>query len=391
MRCPSCRIDTLDVIRDSLGHDSGRCSGCHGLWCGIDHAVALGLFLSADVRSNAIAIAHCPRCERQTLSPLDAARAVPSRPLRCIACENVWVPGNVLAAMRGSHGDRRSAGRSSRAQGVFARLRATWGVDSASEDDHHDDRHTKDKTRHPLTVAVAVPTAALLIMLLNASNTIASLQRLLLGMPFHETGHALAGWMAGIVSIPLPFFTAQMTDSGGAFAFLVSITVILAMLRVGLRRGIVFWLGCGSFAALLLLFKGVLADDADRLLWFSWSGVGGEFVLGTLCVLAFFYRMSRRPHWDTVRYVLLLVGLSVLLSSWTMWLHIEAGTEPFPLGSLLFGDSHGDMNRLLAAGQSQQDIIESYLGLAHWCFVWIAAHWLWAAWQAFVHWREKRG
>jgi hypothetical protein len=384
MHCPSCRIDTLNVIPDPLGRDSGRCSGCHGLWCGIDHAVALGIFLSADVRSNAVAIAHCPRCERQTLSPLDAARPVPTRPLRCITCEDVWVPGTVLAAIRGSREHPRGADHNSDTQSVFARLRATWGIDNTSDDD----QHANDDKRHPLTVAIAVPAAALLVMLLNASNVIASLHRLLLGMPFHEAGHALAGWLAGVASIPLPFVTVN-TGARGPFAFSVSAVVILAMLWVGLRRSSVYWLGCGIFAALLMLSKGLLADDADRLLWFSWSGVGGEFVLGTLCVLAFFYRLSQHPRWDTVRYVVLLVGLSVLLSSWTTWLHIKAGTEPFPLGSLLFGEHVGDMNRLLAAGQSQQEIIDSYLHLARWCMTLITAHWLWAAWQGVQRWRDR--
>lgn len=355
------------------------------MWCGIDHAVALGIFLSADVHSSAIAIGHCPKCERQTLSPLDAAGIVPIRPLRCTACDDVWIPGEVLAAICGPRAHRRNADEI-HAHDIFSRLRATWGVDRQSKHSGSAD----DIKRHPMTMAVTVPAAALLAMLLNAFSVTTFFSFLYARMPFHEIGHALAGWMAGIVSIPLPFLTLPLTKPGGMFAFLISIIVILAMLRVGLRRANAFWLGCGLFAAILLLFKGVFADNTARLLWVSWSGVGGEFVLGTLCVLAFFYPMSRHARWKTARYVVLMLGFSVLLSSWTTWLDIKAGTEPFPLGSMLFGEDTGDMNRLIAAGQSQQDIIESYLGLARWCFIWIAGHWLWAAWQAFLQWRERR-
>jgi hypothetical protein len=156
------------------------------------------------------------------------------------------------------------------------------------------------------------------------------------------------------------------------------------MLWIGIRRGLPFWIGVAALGGWLLIFKGLVADIAQQQLWISAAGVGGEFVLGTLCIVAFFHRLHRRPRWAITRYVALLTGMVVLVPSWLRWRRIDAGDEPFPLGSLIFEDSDGDMNRLLAAGLRPQEIVESYLGLGQLCIAAIFGCWLWMAWQAYA-------
>jgi hypothetical protein len=85
-----------------------------------------------------------------------------------------------------------------------------------------------------------------------------------------------------------------------------------------------------------------------------------------------------------MRYAVLLAGMAVFLPSWSRWRRISAGDEPFPLGSLVYGDSDGDMNRLLVAGRSQQSIVESYLSLGQLCIAVIVGYWLWTLWRAYV-------
>jgi hypothetical protein len=389
MHCPTCRSRTLVAIEDLRGASGGHCPECRGRWCATDEAVTLGVFTHADVRSVAVPIAACPTCARHSLAPVDAVRTVPTRPLHCADCDRVWIAGITLDVIRGvsSHGaaargNTTTAGDEDVSHSLWARIKATYGVDADDDDDRYETLAAQDSERQPLALALAVPIVALLVWVLDAFGLLRFLLQSTLIMGFHEAGHAIAAWLTGRVAVPLPFLTLS-TDESGPFAFLLSAAVLATMLWLGVRRRLPFWIGLALLGVWLLMSKG-FASDPQQWQWISAAGVGGEFVLGTLCIVAFFHRVYRRPSWDLMRYAVLLAGMAVFLPSWSRWRRISAGDEPFPLGSLVYGDSDGDMNRLLVAGRSQQSIVESYLSLGQLCIAVIVGYWLWTLWRAYV-------
>lgn len=389
MRCPICRDRDLIVATDLRGGVDGRCTGCDGRWCGMDEAVSLGLFRSEAEVSRAVALAACPRCRLPGLAPLDAARPVPQRPLRCTDCGGVWIHGATVRALRpsariggadaGAYGDAQPVGREAKhAHGVLARLRATYGADHDPDAPLPDDIDTRQ-----LTLAIALPVAALLIGLLDAVGLVRFLLDSTLRMAFHEGGHAVASWLTGRLAVPLPFLTFSADDSS-LLGYALTLAALATMAFLGLRRRLPFWIGLAALGLCVLIAKGLFAPAAEQWIWIGWSGVGGEFALGALCIAAFFFRLYHRPSWDLMRYVALLAGLAAFLPAWRQWRGVAAGEEPFPLGALLLGPEDGDMNRLLAAGWSQARVIDSYLHFAQLCAAVIFGLWLWTAWRAWV-------
>ncbi len=394
MRCPTCRNRELIAIADLSGHRSGRCPECRGLWCTPEEAVARHVFANtnfadAEHRPTSVAIAHCPACEQPSLTPVNAACALSVRPLLCVNCSDVWVHGSTLDVIRGVAPVSVSRMRHTSAaeSGLFARIAATFGADTQENEDTRG-ADADDIERHPLTLAAAVPIMAIMIWLLDLTNIGRFLQQTTVGMVFHESGHALAGWLNGMISIPLPLLTVS-TGHRGVFAYLVSTLIIGMMVWRGIRRRLPFCICVGVFAGYCLIAKGLLSGAEVGNQWITYSRVGGEFILGTLCAVAFFHRLYRKPSWDVMRYPTLFFGLAALLPAWHKWLRVDAGTEPFPLGSAIYGDSDGDMNRLLAAGFGQQSIIDSYLAIAHWCVALLFVHWAWTAWRGYVLWQQR--
>lgn len=390
MRCPICRDRDLSVVTDLRGGVDGRCSGCEGRWCGMEEAVALGLFRSETEVSRAVALAACPRCRRPSLAPLDAARPVPQRPLRCADCGGVWVHGATVRALRpsariggGAASDMGGIGHDEeQTYGILARLKATYGADHDPDAPLPDDIETR-----PLSLAIALPAAALLVWLLDAVGLVRFLLDSTLRMGFHEGGHAVASWLTGRLAVPLPFLTFTADDSS-LLGYGLTLALVATMVVRGLRRRLPFWVALGALGLCLLVAKGLAASGAEQATWITWSGVGGEFALGTLCIAAFFFRLYHRPSWDLMRYVVLLAGLASFLPAWRQWRGVAAGDEPFPLGALLLGPEDGDMNRLLAAGWSQAEVIDSYLHFAQVCAAVVLGLWLWMAWRA---WAMQRG
>lgn len=393
MLCPLCRDHALIVATDLRGGVDGRCSACGGRWCGVEQAVVLGLFGAAeDVVSRAVALAECPQCRRRSLAPVDAVRPVPQRPLCCGDCGGVWMHGTTVRALQPSariggadvpagglpQPSRGGARDQEVRHGFLARLQATYGADHDPDEPLPDDIETR-----PLTLVLALPVVALLVWVLDAVGLIRFLLDSTLRMAYHEGGHAVASWLTGRLAIPLPFLTYSADDSSMT-GYALTVAALAMMGFLGLRRRLPFWIALAALGACVLLAKGLLATRPEQWAWIAWSGIGGEFALGALCVIAFFHRLYHRPSWDVMRYVVLLAGLAAFLPAWRQWRAIAAGQEQFPLGSLLMGASDGDMNRLLATGLSQMQIVESYLQFARLCAAAIVAFWLWTAWRAWM-------
>ena len=209
-------------------------------------------------------------------------------------------------------------------------------------------------------------------------------------IPVHEMGHALSGWLSGRRVIPVGalILMAGMTFY---FSFERSLTVYLLLLA-GLLRLFVFAcrrssVGLGGLALLLMLlqFKMTWAQSATQAkMLFTLGGLTGEYLLSTLLVLAYFYRLPL-PRWDFFRYLALMAGTYVLASAWWLWHRIAKGRAEMPLGSFLNGrgDSGGDLNQLMEVhGWTQSQLLQYFKHLGSICLWVVLVHYLWAGFRA---------
>jgi hypothetical protein len=165
----------------------------------------------------------------------------------------------------------------------------------------------------------------------------------------------------------------------------LAVSAIAGMAWWGSRHRLPFWLALAALAAFLGLKHGMFASAEARASWVSFSGCGGEFVLGAVFAMTYWQRVFLRPEWHRWRMLFALVGLAVYLQALTMWWGVAAGRQPFPYVSAL--GMEGDMDALVAAGATEAEITARYLRLAGVCGLAMLAQWAWSARQAHRRWR----
>jgi hypothetical protein len=366
MYCPICKNEKLLLIDDLSGHVDGRCAKCSGRWLSFPEAVNLGFVTDSETRATGLNVANCPRCQEKSLVYTAAAVPVSIRPLRCLPCDSVWVNEDLVLKVKNKalsniqiNIDKPNVDISN----LNFQIESLLSPNNANTKIHN----------NPIADCLAVPAAAAIVWLLCKVGIFAFLQDVLLGMPAHELGHAIAQWLMGRFAVPIPFVTVPISNTN-IFAYLLTLSILLFSAWKGYQQRLFFWVLIGVFGIYLMLTKGIFSDDSERAIWASYSGIGGEFVLGALIVISYFYTVSRRPSWTYKRYAVLFLGMFIFLPTWFQWVNIAAGSEPFPFGSTLFGKDEGDMNSLLEYGMTIETVTESYLALGRWCFVIIGLH-----------------
>ena len=222
--------------------------------------------------------------------------------------------------------------------------------------------------------ALIFPAILLLAALLNSVEFV---RLLLFGVVIwiHEFGHAAVAWLCGYRAIPLPF---GWTSTSLEPSFLVYLGVLVLL-------GLLFWTGYKEQRQWPMLLAVGLAiaqfcgtwiiTDSTYDLLLSFGGVGGEFYLSTLLIVSFYFPLPEKWRWDFYRYPAALGAGFVFIGSAWRWQQIESGRQAIPWGTLFggSGDMGGDMNRLVAHGWSDQQIIDTYNSIGGVCKVAIAS------------------
>jgi hypothetical protein len=188
---------------------------------------------------------------------------------------------------------------------------------------------------------------------------------------FHEFGHATVAWMSGRRAIPLPFGWTNFQPGRSLFVY-VGILCLF---------GLLFWAGWKEQKRWPMILAGVLALIQFCMTWlmptstfdmlFSFGGIGGEFYLCALLMIGFFFPLPHYFRWDFYRYPVVIAAAFTFWHNVWFWHEIDRGRQAIPWGTLWGGanDSGGDMQRLLAHGWSNQQIISTYNALSDLCFV----------------------
>lgn len=192
-------------------------------------------------------------------------------------------------------------------------------------------------------------------------------------MEMHELGHATALWLAGRFALPLPMFT--LSDGGRSAITFVLVAVGLAYLAaVAIREHLPHLIAFSGVAALALCL-GTLGLSGDALdSWVKFAGMGGEFWLSTLLMLAFPLRMPASWRWAQSRWFFLGWGALAFAADARRWLRAE-----IPWGSFWGGD--GDMGVLAARGWTEPQLVHAYRWVGVLCVLALAAQLALRGWR----------
>jgi hypothetical protein len=189
----------------------------------------------------------------------------------------------------------------------------------------------------------------------------------LLGIWIHECGHAAAGWLGGIATLPTAMGKALQMSERSWFVTL-AFTAFLGFIGYkSWQWKTPFLLATTVSLFLAQLYYRFISED-DLQMWFSYMGIGGEFWISAWMMMAFHYKFPEQHRWLQIRFFVFAWGALVFFSSLTSWILIRAGKKDVPYGSLWGGD--GDMDMLVYTfGWIPQEITASYLKLGSICIL----------------------
>jgi hypothetical protein len=227
---------------------------------------------------------------------------------------------------------------------------------------------------NPKLNAVALPLAFGLAWVLNFVGL--GLISLLF---YHEFGHAFAAWLCGRWAFAIPI--AGITFIGQERSWFVTALVLggLGWLWNRARRENLYGLFALSTALLLLsadlMFVAGKGDCDAAILW---AGSGGELILATLVILAFYYRVADGLRWDFWRWPLLLTAACSFLFASQTWSRAQEDPAKLVLGGASTGssrDKDADWVRLVNAhGWNPEQVVDRYEKTAQACLAAIALH-----------------
>ncbi len=202
---------------------------------------------------------------------------------------------------------------------------------------------------NPWLDLLALP-MALAWMAMVASNGLGRMLLYMVQIQFHEFGHALPAWLSGRAALPLPFGFTFWREERSLFVAMILACAICLLIYRGILERRRFALFTGAALLVLQLVLTFLVPQDTALMLMIAGGIAGEILLSCFVLVAFYFPVLDRLRWDVFRFVLLFPAAGAWLSTCKLWLHVRAGTQPLPMGSILgaAGDGSGDLERLVS-------------------------------------------
>lgn len=216
----------------------------------------------------------------------------------------------------------------------------------------------------PLVNGVTLPAA--LVAALVVTLVVGPLVFLTVGMWTHELGHAIVSWLTGIPAIPMPFVTFQIGEDRSPVVIALVALAWIALGAWGVKKRSAGLIGGAlGVAALQLLLTGIMSPGRANQ-WVLFAGLGGELVLSTVVMLAFYVRLPLR--WDFWRYPVVFTCAFAYVHAFMLWVKVALGVAEMPHGAFAGDSSEGDVERLLRTHEfTMASLARTYLWLAIAC------------------------
>lgn len=216
--------------------------------------------------------------------------------------------------------------------------------------------------------------------LVQFSDLFASLQRIVLGMPVHELGHATVAWFCGFNAIPTVWKTLIPNDKGIVASILV-FAGIVALANYGRRKMKSGWI---VLAGILLALQGYgtfILGERDAKMYFIFGGDGGGMVLATLLMITFYFGKETQLYKGNLRWGFVFIGSAAFVDMFMTWVRSLSDRANVPYG--LTGGEPTDAYKLIHNfGWSWEQLISRHVSLGIVCLLVLLTFYLWGIKQA---------
>lgn len=361
-QCPNCVSMPLSGYEASPGVEVELCTQCRGLYLDrgeIRELVGRGsLSRATDVVPVSLdeeVGMRCPKCVQPAMQPLSIKGAAEVGSWQCRDCGGMWLADGAFFQLARALSTslppvpQMAAPMLSRSPSVSKGPRLT---------------HSRSYFDQGLENVIALPVVLLLSLWICSSN-FGRLMSFMVGMPFHELGHAAGSWLSSRIAIPLPFFTFWYDDQSWLMGFVVA-SVLGWLLFHNYREKNWFMLGTAAVVTLAWAVITFLISPRTTLMWQILSGALGELVFGSFILIAFHFPGPDRLRWDFWRWVALIPAALCFIQALTLWRSAASDISKVPWGSAIGEESDGDMNRLVNQfGWNANELADFYLNVGY--------------------------
>lgn len=315
---------------------------------------------------------RCPKCVDPAMQPLRVKGAGDVASWQCRSCGGLWLGEGAFFALASSL----RASRKPRVRMIGAPAPSANPI----VDDGPDLAHSRSRFDQGVENLIGVP-LALTLSWIFCSTDLGRLLASLVGMPFHELGHAAASWLSSRVAIPLPFFTFWYDEQSVWMGLLVAGVLSWLMFHT-YREKNYFMLGVAGAVLLGWAATTFLISPNTTLMWQILAGALGEIVFGAFVLVAFHFPLPDRFRWDFWRWVTLIPAALCFVHAILLWRVVWSDVTQMPWGSAIGAESDGDMNRLVQDfAWSANDLADLYLTAAYACLGGIVVTYAYAAYR----------
>ncbi len=360
------------------------CAHCHGMFLDRDEIRDLlgGGSLSKATQVLPVSLGdeigmRCPKCVDPAMQPLRVKGAPHAGSWQCRSCGGLWLGDGTFFAL--TRAIRTSKAPSPIAAPVAVSRRSP-SIDGASL------MHSRSRYDEGLENLVAIPVVVLVSMLI-CSTLFGRLFASMVGMPFHELGHAAASWLSSRIAIPLPFFTFWLEEQSVLMGAIVSGVLGWLIFHTYREKN---WFMLSSVSVVLLTWAVItfMVPARQTLMWQILAGAWGELIFGGFLLIAFHFPFPDRFRWDFWRWIAVVPGALCFTQAFKLWRTASNDVSQMPWGSAIGSQSDGDMNRLVRDfGWTADELTGFYLTTGYLLAAALIAVYLYAAYRLL----KKRG
>ena len=182
--------------------------------------------------------------------------------------------------------------------------------------------------------------------------------------------------MSGYKALPLPIGWTNISTEKQDFVYWGILFLLSVFFVAGWKERRIWPLIIAPIIAVAQWLMTWIVPEWRTEMWITFGGVGGEFYLSALMVVAFFVDLPEKFRWGSCRYLFLFMGAACFLDSYIFWRDAAAGVEDIPWGTMIHGegDEGGDMNKLHEGwGWPIQKIQQSYNAIGTTCLIVVTA------------------
>lgn len=315
---------------------------------------------------------RCPKCVDPAMQPLRVKGAEDVTSWQCRRCGGLWLGDGAFFALTRSL--RMSRG---------PRVRMAPAPAPSAESSVHDGpdlAYSRSRFDQGVENLIGVPLMLTLSWLFCSTN-FGKLLASLIGMPFHELGHAAASWLSSRIAIPLPFFTFWYDDQSVLMGLLVAGVLGWLMFHTYQEKNH-FMLGMVGVVLVAWVIATFVISPTTTLMWQILAGALGEIVFGGFLLVAFHFSLPDRFRWDFWRWVALIPAALCFVHATLLWRTVSADVSQMPWGSAIGAESDGDMNRLVQQfAWNANDLADFYLATAYACLAALVMAYAYAAYR----------